>query len=537
MPDSSHERRMPTAEEAAEELLRRDAAEKSFHEFVKQAWHVIEPADFVDGWHIRICCEHLEAVSRNEIKTLVINIPPRSSKTLIISVMFPAWVWIKDPASRWLCASFSDKLSMDHNVLCRRLIESDWYRVRFGQTFRLREEMNTKGRFDNDAGGYRISTSVGGTVTGLGAAYLVCDDPNQADDSDTILESTNSWWDQAFSTRINDRRTGHKIVVQQRIHERDLTGHLLSKQDPDLVHLMLPLEFESSRRCVTVPLPGTGGKPWADPRKKDGEILWDRWRPEDVAAMKRDLTSQYAIAGQLQQRPAPGEGGIIKKTWFQRWEQAQLPKFKFILQSWDTALTADKKNAYCACTNWGVFDNMGLANVMLLYAWRDRLEYPELRKTAQQMARDYTDSDWQAPKKMDEKTRLRVHNKPDMILVEAKANGKSLIQDLHRGGILAHGFNPDKYGDKDMRVKLATPLIEGGRVWVCAKPPSFTALYESADLLLSQASLFPAGESRDLIDTMTQALLRLEASGWVQVPTDPPQVEADPMADQREAIY
>jgi predicted phage terminase large subunit-like protein len=537
--DGSGHRRLPTAPEAAAELLLRADAEKNFHSFVAQAWPVVDPSEFVDSWHIKVICQHLEAVVRNDIKHLILNVPPRSSKTLIISVLFPAWVWIRDPAHRWLCASYAQNLSMEHNVLCRRLVESGWYQARFGDKFQLMAESNTKTRFDNNKMGYRMATSVDGIVTGIGASTIIADDVNAATDaSKTVLEATNAWWDQAISTRLNNRSTGHKIIVQQRLNEQDLTGHVLSKKDSDYCHLMLPMEFEPDRRCTTIPLPGTNGKPWTDPRKKAGELLWpDRFTAEDVASIKKDLGSQYAIAGQLQQRPAPGEGGIIKKSWFQWWTLKETPKIIFILQSWDTALSASEMNAFSAATTWGVFkDDKGMYNLILLSAWRGRLEYPELRKTVQMMSRDYRDDNWEKPRVIDERVMQKAIYKPNMVLIEAKANGKSLIQDLSRGGILAHGFNPDKHGDKIERVKLITPLLEGGRVWVAAMPPAFSQLYPSADLLVSQAGMFPNAESRDMVDTMTQALLRLEASGWVSVPTDPQPVENDGL-DQREAIY
>jgi hypothetical protein len=212
---------------------------------MRQAWVIVEPSTpFVPGWHIDCIVEHLEAVTRGQIRNLIINVPPRHMKSLLVSVFWPAWEWIRWPERRWLYASYSAQLSIRDSVKCRRLIESPWYRSRWADRFALTSDQNTKGRFDNDRSGYRIATSVGGSATGEGGDRIVCDDPNNVNEveSDSVRKATNDWFDVVMSTRVNDPKTTAKVVVMQRCHEQDLSGHLLEQGGWE--HLCLPAEYE-----------------------------------------------------------------------------------------------------------------------------------------------------------------------------------------------------------------------------------------------------------------------------------------------------
>jgi len=437
----------------------------------------------------------------------------------LLSVLFPAWVWLDHPEERFLYTSYAHSLSTRDSTRCRRVIESDWYQLRWKEKFYLLSDQNSKVKFDNDQSGYRQCTSQNSSATGEGGSILVADDPNNAKDteSDLIRESRNTWWDQVWSTRMNNPKRDCKIVVQQRIHEKDITGHIIGNDDNNSwTRLILPMELETNRRAKTIILPSTNGKIWEDPREKEGELLWpERIGHVELAQLKQSLGSQYRIAGQLQQRPAPESGGIIKKHWFKWWKYAKPPKIEHTIQSWDTALGAKDSNCYSACTTWGLFlDDENRMNIILLSLWRGKLEYPELRQMAQRMAQDYRDDDLNDPISPD-----RQHT-PDLILIEAKSSGISLIQDLHKAGVIVTRFDPDKHGDKILRVRLITHLIEAGKVWLPAKPPEFTRLRDYADLMCSQASIFPAAESRDLVDTMTQVLLRMRDSGYLSNPLD-----------------
>lgn len=494
-----------------EEFKVKQECEESLYTFARYAWPWIEGGkEFQGGWHIQAIAEHLELTYTGKIRELLINQPPRTMKSTLVAVIFPAWCWTIDPSMQFLYASYAHTLSMRDSVKCRRLIESPWYQKLWGSKFTLVGDSNTKVRFDNTKMGYRIASSVGGTMTGEGGDFLVVDDGNNAKEvgSEVIRTSTNEWWDQVMSTRLNNPKTGRKIIVQQRLHEMDLTGHILAKDNPELVHLRIPMEFEQYNRCITVPTKSTRGKKWSDPRKKEGELLWpDHIGPKELYSLKQSLGSEYVIAGQLQQRPSPAEGGIIKKDWWNWWTESAPPRCKFVVQSWDTALSTI--GCYSACSTWGVFDDdYGVPNVVLLDLWRGRVEYPELREMAQRLAKNYHDTDIENP--------MGGHIAPDLILVEAKANGLSLIQDLRRAGVMATRFDPTKYGDKITRARLITPLIECGRVWVPAKPPHYNTLRSYAHQMVELASLFPNAESNDLVDSMSQAFIRLLNSGWIR---------------------
>jgi hypothetical protein len=247
------------------------------------------------------------------------NVPPRHMKSLLVSVFWPAWEWLRWPERRWLYSSYAGSLSIRDSVKCRRLIESPWYRERWGGRFALTSDQNTKGRFENNRAGYRLSTSVGGAAKGEGGDRVVCDDPHnvQEAESDPVRRATVEWSDVVMSTRLNDPRTAAKVVVMQRCHQLDLSGHLLEQGGWE--HLCMPAEHESRRRASSIG--------WSDPRTEPGELLWPaRFGPDEIDSLKRSLGS-YAAAGQLQQRSSPAGGGIIKRHWFRYFQPrgANLP--------------------------------------------------------------------------------------------------------------------------------------------------------------------------------------------------------------------
>lgn len=376
-----------------------------------------------------------------------------------------------------------------------------------------------------------------------------CDDPNSAKDlSDALLDGVLQWWRQVMPTRLNDFKKGRRIVVQQRVHEKDISGEIIANDtDGDWVKLILPMEFEEGRRCITVKLPSTKGEKWKDPRKKDGDLLWpERVGKEELRKLKKELSSEYAISGQLQQRPAPSSGGIIKKDWFRHWREPTPPRLNFIMLSVDTAMSKpddsdrkkdDHKIAYSSATAWGVFNHpqTTVPCVLLLSRWRERVEYPELRKRIRRLADHYLDLGPLDAPPLTPNSKF----KPSLVLIERKNNGISLIQELMRTGMTVHGFNPDKMGDKTNRVRLVTPLLESGRVWVPGLPPLYTSLRRWADEFVESCGGFPKMAARDDVDTMTQALWRLMQSGWIHVGGDPspPPLDTSAMAMSDEPIY
>lgn len=504
--------------------------ENSLYLFVEKAWPIIEgAATFIPGWHAQAICEHLEALYNLDITHLLINCPPRIGKSNICSVLLCAWVWTKQPHLRFLYSSYAQSLSVRDSIKCRRLIQSEWYQSLWGDTFFLTHDVNNKLRFENSATGYRIASSVGGANTGEGGHFEVSDDPNNVleSESEVIRESTNEWHDFVMCSRYSGTLAQfRRLVVQQRVHSRDVSGNILSKNDSRWVHLCLPMEFERNRRCITIPLRMAGSKTWRDPRKTEGELLW----PAGVSRKALDELKQkdfrgdsYRIAGQLQQTPSPSEGGIIKKEWFQVWKEKEWPNFDYILQSWDTALapgsggkTKPEKatNAYSACTTWGVFnDSRGVKNIMLLSLYKDRIEYPELRKMATRLAHNFLDTDPDDP--------LTHKNPVDLVLIEAKVSGYSLASDLERANIPIMRFNPNTVGDKIARCRRVTDLMENGLVWLPTIGPKFEYLNEYSQLFIQDAILFPSGESNDVIDSMSQALIRLKQTGWAENTNDP----------------
>lgn len=505
----------------AEQKEERAVCETSFYLFVERAWPLIEGGNtLIPAWHIQAMCEHLEALYTLDITRLIINLPPRMGKSGVCSVLFPAWVWTKSPHQSFLYSSYAQSLSIRDSLKCRRLVQSEWYKALWGDKVRLTGDMNSKLRFENTASGYRIASSVGGSNTGFGAHYDVTDDPNNVLDSssDVIREGVNDWHDYVMSSRhAGISSEFRRLVVQQRTHHKDVTGNILSKDDQRWVHLCLPMEFEKALQCKTIPLRMTDGRIFKDPRKKEGELLW----PSGMNAKQLDefkkkdfKNDSYRIAGQLQQRPSPEGGGIIKMDWFKLWKEKDFPEFQYILSSWDTALTSGKSSCYSACTTWGVFkDKGGISNIMLLSVFKERVEYPELRKMAVRLAHNYQDVIMDDP--------LTYKMPPDLILIEEKVSGYSLLADLMRANLPVMKFNPSRHGDKIGRCRLVTHLMENGLVWLPTEAPKFEILTEDSELFLSAAGLFPNDESNDIIDSMSQAFIRLTSAGWVSNKEDP----------------
>ena len=504
-----------TAEAIVELALRRQA-EDDFYTFVKLAWPQVEGGKkLIDSWALKAMCEHLEEVFYGRILRLLINIPPRMTKSTTVSVLFPVWCWIKEPSLQIFSLSYAERLAVRDNVKSRRLIKSAWFQNRWGDKFSLALDQDAKDRVDNLQGGYRVVAGLDGSITGDGGDLLLLDDPNNIrDNSDTTLETALNVFTDVLPTRFNNFKTGRMIVVQQRANEKDISGWILGHEKKEWVHLMLPMEFEESRRCITVPLKSTNGEPWQDPRKEEGELLSpDRIGEKELQRLKSALGGAYAIAGQLQQRPAPMEGGMIKRSWWQPWKEESSPNVRFIIQAWDTAMSIKDKAAYSAQTTWGIFkDDHEHDSMILLSVWRKRVEFPELYKAVQRMGRDYRAT-----------TEDRIVNeryKPDLILVEEKASGIQLVQTLNKTGLTLVGWRPDKYGDKIERVRRVTHILEAGRVYVPYRAPDFMKPKQYADFLITQCATWPKGDGHDLVDCLSMALQRVINSGWILHPLE-----------------
>jgi len=484
-------------------------ASRSLGEFVRQAWPVVEPSTpFVLGWHIDAIIEHLEAVTYGQIRNLLMNVPPRHMKSLLVAVFWPAWEWIRWPERRWLYSSYGAQLSIRDSIKCRRLIESPWYQHRWGDRFSLTSDQNTKGRFDNDRSGYRLATSVGGAATGEGGDRIICDDPHNVHEaeSDAIRKATLDWWDVVISTRVNDPKTAAKVVVMQRCHQQDLGGHLLEQGGWE--HLCLPAEYEGPGRATSIG--------WSDPRTEQGELLWpDRFGPQEIESLKVSLGS-YAAAGQLQQRPSPAGGGMFKRYWFRYWQPrgANLPPVIVRLpdgtqasiiavdlchqvddqiQSWDCSFKDLHTSDYVVGQAWA---RVG-AVYILTDQVRARMDCPTTVKAVRELSLKWPGSVAK--------------------LIENKANGSAVIQmlALEIPGILP--VNPE--GGKVARAAAVSPLIEAGNVYL--PHPQYAPWVND---FIEECAAFPNGAHDDQVDAMTQALLR-----WNIVPTQQVVTYYDPV--------
>lgn len=491
--------RLPSLDEVDAELSRR-----SLREFSAQAWPLVEAQPRRDNWHLDAICEHLEAVSSGEIRRLIVNIPPRHSKSLSVAVFWPTWDWLTRPERRWLFSSYAEKLSKRDSLKCRRIVESRGGRLEdgtllerigyrgllrlLGEDWELTSDQNEKLRFENSRTGYRIATSIGGTATGEGGDILVLDDPHKVDgaESEVQRESVLDWIDGTLSTRLNDPTTGAIVVVMQRLHEDDATGHLLEQGGYE--HLCLPAEYEPSHPFI-----------WPkDPRQKPGELLWPNHF--DEAAMKDlklRLASSYRIAGQLQQRPSPAEGGIFKREWWQLYPPLAWPQVKKVVQSWDLAFGKTDHSDYVVGQLWGA----DLANRYLLAQVRARLDFPDMLDAVRAMT-SFAQSHG-----------FGTHP----IIVEATAAGKPLIASLKREipGLIPQTTSTDKV----VRANAEVAQVESGNVYLpdgfIPAPPDAKKRWgpTPTDTFIEEHAAFPNAAHDDQVDAETQALKRLASGG------------------------
>lgn len=495
------------------ELLRALVAEdadncvRSYRYFLESAWSTVEPGvEFKPNWHIDAIANHLEAVAKRDVRRLIINVPPRHGKSLLTSVCWLPWIWTHEPSLKLLCASYAKELSVRDSVAGRRLIDSPWYQERFGDKFQMTSDQNVKSRYENDKRGYRISASVDSALTGDGGSIITIDDPHNAREanSDASRQAVLDWWDNAVSTRLNDPKTGAFVVIMQRLHDRDLTGHILAKEQ-GWDHLVLPARYE---RTPVFPVKSSIG--FKDPRTAEGELICpSRFGDAEVRELERKLGT-YGAAGQLQQRPAPQGGGMIKISNFKLWPaKEKLPKFDWVIQSYDTAFTDRTSNDPTACTVWGVFQipNKNRLGALLIDAWSEHLSYPDLRK---RLAADYFDSGY-GPN----------DRKADELLIEEKGSGIALVRDLSqmRSGderVNVRTYNPGK-ADKVARVNLCLPQLEDGLMWIPESTGSPNEPVSWALPFLSECARFPKGAHDDYIDSVSQCMIRLKDLKFVSV--------------------
>jgi len=501
--------------------LRAVKAELSLFSFYRDyVWPAVEgQRQFVDNWHLHAIAEHLEAVTAGEISRLLVNVPFRTSKSTLVSVAWPAWVWLKAPAFQWLCGSYAEKLAVRDSLKMRRLLQSPRFSTDFPNKVEMTADQNQKTRFENTAGGYRIAFGMTGGIMGDGGDCVIIDDPHDRQGANSEAERTTALttYDEAVVTRLNTPETDPIVIIMQRLHQNDLSGHVLKQKG--WTHLMLPMRFEAARRCVT----SIG---FRDPRKKEGELLWPTRFPEHTVQDLEVSLGTYGTAGQLQQRPSPAGGGILQVGQIKLWPcDAPLPDVFFVLQSYDTAFTERTTNDPTACTVWGVGELPRSSKsssvqhfAILLDGWTDHMEYPALR--------DKVIDDWGARYGGIKNDPLHPSRKADVVLVEEKGSGISLLQDLRRASVPVHGYNPGK-ADKVARAHMVAPFLDAGLVYVLESKRDPGKPITWARPLVTQCEEFPNGEHDDLVDTLTQALIYLRDAGMLELRAAPDEEPED----------
>lgn len=444
-----------------------------FMAFAELCFRQLNPrTKYKHGWHIELIADRLTGLEPGG--QLIINVPPRSLKSFLGSVVYPAWLLGHNPSLQIICVSYAAELSETLSRQCRDIMSSETYRRVFPKT---KLDRMAAHELTTTEGGVRIATSVDGVLTGRGADVIIVDDPLKPDEalSDVSRKRVNDWFDGTLFSRLNDKETGVIIIIMQRLHEDDLTGHLLSRGGWQHLKLAAIAEEEESYTIRSRHGPRTVGR-------RAGEAL----HPERESLVTLDRLSktlgEYNFAGQYQQEPAPREGGLVKRGWFRTYRDAEKPTFDRTVQSWDTANKPTELADHSVCTTWGVKGK----EFYLLHVFRKKLDYPDLKKAVRDQA-----AFWDASE----------------ILIEDKASGIQLIQELGREGVHnIRRYTPGAGQDKQMRMHAQTGAIENGRVF----------LPEAADWLdtyLHEITTFPRSKHDDQVDSTSQALHWLQRGG------------------------
>ena len=473
-------------------------AEESLADFAIQAWHILEPTSELKwGWAMESICDHLEAVSRGDIKRLLMNVPPGSMKSLLTGVFWPAWEWGPRglAGKRFLSTAHKQDLAVRDNLKCRRLITSGWYQSRWSVT--LTGDQNAKTKFENDKTGFREAMSFT-SMTGSRGDRVILDDPLSVDDatSEAALNAAETTFREALPTRVNNDDSAI-VVIMQRLNEKDTSGIILAEKLP-YVHLCLPMRFEKARRCIT-PI-------FTDPRKEEGELLFPERFPETTVKELEKTLGDYATAGQLQQRPSPAGGGILKTSHFQLWpSNMDLPVIDYVVQGLDPAYTEKTTGDPSAFQAWGVFTHKGKRGGILLDCWAEHLGYPQLRSKLVE--------EWHV---VYGKTDSRKGKKADALLIEQKASGQSLIQDLRQANLPAVPYLPTT--DKISRAHQAAPILELDILWIPESRNDPGKPVTWARAFLKELEQFPNGEHDDQVDAFTQTMIYLRDGSWFEMP-------------------
>jgi len=488
---------------------------ESLSEFIRQAWHVIEPgSDYTHNWHIDFIAEHLQAITDgvelddgSPYNRLMVAVPPGCMKSLLMNVFWPAWEIgpMKLTHMRYICVSHSQDLAIRDGLKMRRLVESEWYQQRFPWV-RLAKDQNQKQKFEFEGGGFRQCCAAN-SITGARADRIIVDDMMSVADAASvqIKQATNQQFFEAIPTRLVNPKKSSIVIIQQRLAEDDIIGSVLDRELP-YDFICLPMRYEPSRAQPT--LLGL-----EDPRSEEGELLFPNRFPIDVVERDEEIMGKWAAAAQFQQMPIPRGGGVVQADWWKTWDAPTYPQFDYIIASVDGAFTTKSENDPSAMTVWGVWSggdqtaiptrtitadgsiewdknrtyNAGKNSVMLIYAWAERLEFYELVERISDTMNTYG---------------------VDKLIIESKANGHSIAQEMQR--LYSHEdwgvqlYDP-KNIDKLSRLYAVQHIFTDGIVY--APKTSW------ADMVVNEVAVFPKGRHDDLTDTVSMALTYLRKAG------------------------
>jgi predicted phage terminase large subunit-like protein len=469
-------------------LAEREKAKKTFLAFVKKMW-----PHFIEGAHHKRMAKAFERVARGECKRLIINMPPRHTKSEFASYLLPAWFLGNFPGKKVIQTSHTAELAVGFGRKVRNLVDSEAYREIFPD-LNLQIDSKAAGRWNTSKGGDYFAIGVGGAVTGKGADLLIIDDPHS--EQEAALAATNpeiydkvyEWYTSGPRQRLQPG--GAIVIVMTRWAQRDLTGQVLKNA---------AVRGETDWEVIEFPAILPSGNP-----------LWPQfWSLEELAALREELPNSKWQA-QYQQNPVGNESAIVKRDWWKWWEDERPPQCEYILQTWDTAFEKNQRADYSAGTTWGVFtyEEDMTKHLILLNTYKKRVEWVELKRDVLQEYKEW---------------------EPDGLLIEKKATGAPLIYELRSMGIPVQEFTPSKGQDKIARLNAVSDIIASGKVWV---PRT-----RWAEELVDEIAAFPSGEHDDLVDATTLALMRFRQGGFLRLPTDEPEEIQWFKSPRRERYY
>ena len=449
-------------------LEKQKVSQDKYMDFVKRIW-----PSFIEGRHHKIYADKLQQVADGKIKRLIVNMPPRHTKSEFASYLFPSWLMGRRPDLKIIQATHTAELAVGFGRKVKNLIDSEDFRDIFPEV-KLAADAKASGRWSTNKGGEYYAVGVGGALAGRGADLLIIDDPVSEQDalSPTALDSIYEWYTSGPRQRLQPG--GSIIVVMTRWGIKDLTARVLQKQAQGGADKWEVVEFPAI-------FPDTDN------------VLWpEYWSREELEGVKASIPVGKWNA-QYMQNPTAEEGAIIKREWWNVWNPNNPPACSYIIQSYDTAFTKNERSDFSAITTWGIFtpvEGEGDA-IILLDAEKGRWDFPELKQKAMELSEAY---------------------EPDMILIEQKASGTPLTQELRRMGVPVTPFTPSKGSDKFARMNACAPVFESGMVW---RPDA-----NFAEEVVEECASFPHGDHDDLADSMTQAILRFRQGGFITTPDD-----------------